>query len=142
MSDHEHVGWESAFSVIRSDPAYSPDAMIAAPAGWPRCGAATRLSASEFAKLTALPHPADPVLHDLGCELGSGHEGSHVAFTVSAHGGEHWWWLRWAGWLRQVVQISPCDHRQRIGPHLDDCLLPRRHPGPHSFNIHVWAGAG
>jgi len=141
MHNHDEIGWETPFNLLRRDLAYSPGERIAGVARWLRCAVTTRLTASEFATLAALPYPVGPVLRDLACELGSGHEGTHVAFTVGADNGERWWWLRWAVGSRKVVQIEPCDGRRAVDPRLDDCLLPYRHPGPHSFDIRVAGSA-
>jgi hypothetical protein len=52
---------------------------------------------------------------------------------VAAFGGNQLWWLRWAGRLRDVVQIGLCDGSDP--DEQDVCLLPHRHRGPHSFEI-------
>ena len=99
------------------------------------CRATTILTSSELTTLTALAGTTELVSRALACELETGHESWHVAFTVAAHNGEQWWWLRWAERHRDVVQIDPCGSTRTDGPQLDDCLLPGRHPGPHSFDI-------
>jgi hypothetical protein len=99
------------------------------------CFSTTRVTATELARLIALPEIVDPVLECLACELAAGHDGSHVAFTVAAHGGDQWWWVRWAGPLHEVVQIDPCNVLQAGRPHGDCCLLPHRHRGAHSFEL-------
>jgi hypothetical protein len=98
-----------------------------------RCPATTEVTATEWEALAALPDPVDPALLDLTCELAAGHEDRHVAFAVAASGGNQVWWLRWAGRLRDVVRIELCDGRD--ADEQDDCLLPYRHSGPHSFEI-------
>lgn len=98
-----------------------------------RCPATTDVMVAERNALITLPDPVDPIRLDLACELAIGHEDRHVAFVVAACGGNQLWWLRWAGRIRQVVQIEPCDGRD--ADEQDDCLLPRRHRGPHSFEI-------
>ena len=82
--------------------------------------------------MTALPSTVGPVLLALTCELADGHDGSHLAFTVAVHGGERWWWLHWTADLRNLVEAEACDD---TAPERDDCLLPKGHPGPHSFEI-------
>jgi len=98
-----------------------------------RCPAATSVTVTEWAKLAALPNPLDPVRLGLTCELAIGHEERHVGFVVAAGGGDQLWWLRWAKHLRDVAQMELCDGKDIDGQ--DDCLLPYRHQGPHSFDI-------
>ena len=100
-----------------------------------RCRTGTCLTAGELATLTALPHPAQPVPRDVSCELATGHDAGHVAFIVAAHDGDQWWWLRWTGESRDLVQIDPCTAERATGPYRDCCLLPDQHPGPHSFDL-------
>jgi len=101
--------------------------------GLARCPAATDLMATERDKLVALPDPLDPVRLDLTCELADGHHDCHVGFVVGARRGNQLWWLCWASGLRDVVQLQLCDGRDT--DEQDDCLLPYRHRGPHSFEI-------
>jgi|SoiMethySBSTD1v2_1073268.scaffolds.fasta_scaffold01144_16 hypothetical protein len=100
-----------------------------------RCRASTYLTRAEAARVTALPEIVGTVLHALTCELAAGHDGSHVAFTAAVHGGERWWWLRWSDDLRNLVEAEACDRTNISAPERDDCLLPKGHPGPHSFDI-------
>ena len=102
---------------------------------WGRCPTSTRLTVSEAARLDALPSTVDPALQPVVCELATGHVGSHVAFAVAGSVGERWWWLHWSVDLRALVEAHPCGCSQNHGPHRDDCMLPRDHPGPHSFDI-------
>jgi len=88
---------------------------------------------TELDTLVALPDPVDPVRPDLTCELAIGHHDRHLGFAVAADAGNQMWWLRWAGHLRDVVQIELCDGKDTHEQ--DDCLLPYRHRGPHSFDI-------
>jgi hypothetical protein len=137
VEDRHPVGSEPLVNATGGEPTHGRNEGLAARAGRPRCGASTRLDALEFASVTTLPHTVDPVLRHLVCELGFGHEGDHVAFTVAAENGEQWWWLRWRGDIREVVQIDLCDGTQAAGANDDDCLLPHLHPGPHSFDTRV-----
>ena len=102
---------------------------------WDRCRAATDLTCAESTRLAALPMTVGPVLHALTCELAAGHDGSHIAFTVAVHGGERWWWVHWAEDLRSLVEAEACDRTNDNAPERDDCLLPKAHSGPHSFEI-------
>jgi len=102
--------------------------------GGRRCDATVRLTGLELATLTTLPQAAGPALLHLACELAAPHDGQHVAFAVAALDGDQWWWLRWAGQAREVVQLDPCDGPAGE-PGYDSCLLPHGHPGPHSFEI-------
>ncbi|GIE94374.1 hypothetical protein [Paractinoplanes rishiriensis] len=102
---------------------------------WLRCAAVTRFSAAEQARLAALPSDDGPVPEPVGCELAVGHDGSHVAFVVAVHGGERWWWLRWAPDARTLTEAASCDHTRDHGQYRDDCLLPHNHTGPHSYDI-------
>jgi hypothetical protein len=36
----------------------------------------------------------------------------------------------------EIRQIEICDGRSLDDPYLDDCLLPNRHPGLHSFDLY------
>jgi len=69
----------------------------------------------------------------LACELATGHDGSHIALAASSEGDSLWWWLCWGSRARQVRQIELCDGRDLDDPYLDECLLPREHPGLHSY---------
>lgn len=106
-------------------------------AGRTRCDVTVRLTASELATLTTLPQAAGPALRHLSCELAALHDGPHVAFTLAALEGDQWWWLRWTGRVREVIQLDPCDDGPVEGPGCDFCLLPDGHPGPHSFEIRL-----
>lgn len=99
----------------------------------PRCPATTDVTVTEWDTLVALPDAVDPVRPDLTCELAIGHEDRHVALVVAAYDGDQLWWLRWAGHRRDVVNIELCDGTD--ADEHDDCLLPDRHSGPHSFEI-------
>jgi hypothetical protein len=90
-----------------------------------------------LAKLTMLPQAAAPALRQLACELAALHDGPHVAFTLAALDGDQWWWLRWTGRVREVIQLDPCDDGPDEEPGCDFCLLPCGHPGPHSFEIRL-----
>jgi hypothetical protein len=100
---------------------------------WHRCPASTRLTASESARLAALPGTVD--LHGLGCELAAGHDGSHVAFTVAGSGGERRWWLQWVAHDHMLIEADPCGCTQNQAFLPGDCMLPKDHPGQHSFDI-------
>ncbi|GAA0920280.1 hypothetical protein [Virgisporangium aurantiacum] len=98
-----------------------------------RCPATTEVMMTEYKMLGALPDPVDPVRLDLTCELAIGHEGRHVGLVVAAYAGNQLWWLHWAGQHRDMVQSELCDGRDP--DEHDDCLLPYRHRGAHSFEI-------
>jgi hypothetical protein len=100
-----------------------------------RCPASTGVTTAECARLDALPSTLGPPSPSIGCELAAGHDGSHLAFAVAACGGERWWWLRWGTDHRTLTEADTCDRTQDDGPQRDDCLLPRDHPGPHSYQI-------
>jgi hypothetical protein len=108
---------------------------------WRTCPASTQLTAAELARLVALPAPVNPVVRFLICELVAGHDGCHTALTVTASGGERWWWLRWppeSRWapeLRELVVADTCDGMGTGNEWAEWCLLPHGHPGPHSFEI-------
>jgi hypothetical protein len=99
-----------------------------------RCGAGTRITASQLATLSALPDPVEPVSPRLFCELADGHEDAHVAFALASHGGNHWWWLRW-GRRHEVVEIDVCQVTESDELDADFCLSPGGHSGPHSFDL-------
>jgi hypothetical protein len=102
---------------------------------WDRCLTSTDLTRAESTGLAALPLTVGRVPHTVTCELAAGHDGSHLAFTVAVHGGERWWWLHWTVDLRILVEAEVCDRTIDNSPDRDDCLLPKDHPGPHSFEI-------
>jgi hypothetical protein len=134
VNGSERLGSDPGVAAGRSAPAPYPDDEPAAHHAWPPCDATTRLTTSEFATLSALARAVDPLLRRVTCELAAGHGGPHIAFTLAAPGGEHWWWVRWSVRLHEVVRLDPCDG-EGSGPYRDCCLLPVRHPGPHSFEI-------
>jgi hypothetical protein len=105
-----------------------------------RCPATTDVTATEWERLAALPYPLDSVRPDLTCELAAGHPDGHIAFAVATHGGNQLWWLRWAERQRNVVQLELCPAEEADS--MDDCLLPQRHRGPHSFDIQPVQGHG
>jgi hypothetical protein len=100
-----------------------------------RCSARTQASASQFAALSALQDPVEPVTPHFACELADGHEDDHAALAVASHGGDHWWWLRWNRQRNDVVQIDPCEVTERAASDPECCLFPAGHPGPHSFDV-------
>jgi len=103
-----------------------------------RCGARTRITASQLATLRALPDPVEPVSPRLFCELADGHQDAHVAFALASHGGNQWWWLRW-GRRHEVVKIDLCEVTESDQPDAEFCLFPGGHPGPHSFDLEPWS---
>jgi hypothetical protein len=102
-----------------------------------RCQAVATVGAAELAS-TRLPEYAHQESGPLDCELVATHDGAHVALVAVADGGDQWWWLRWGGRLGEaldVIQIEPCDAELSHGQYADDCVLPQRHTGPHSFDL-------
>jgi len=99
------------------------------------CGTTTRVRAADAAGLPVSVRQDGPAWRPVDCELAAGHDGSHMAFLTAADGGERWWWLRWAPQTREVVQIDPCAVKGVDGAYRDDCLLPDRHDGRHSFEL-------
>jgi hypothetical protein len=91
--------------------------------------------AAELRRLTTIADSVYPDEGQVGCELVTGHDGSHVALVATSHGGDQWWWLRWDGQLNEVIQIDPCDAELPTGRYADDCFLPAGHPGVHSFDL-------
>jgi hypothetical protein len=100
-----------------------------------RCSASTQTTASQFAALSALPDPVEPLTPHLVCELADGHGDDHAALAVASHGGDRWWWLRWSRRWHDVVQIDPCEVTERGAPDPEFCLFPAGHPGSHSFDL-------
>jgi hypothetical protein len=100
-----------------------------------RCPATVAVSAAVLATLMALEEQVRTEGDRVGCELGSGHCGSHLALVATVQGGDQWWWLRWDGQLREVIQIDPCEAELPQGQYADGCVLPDGHPGPHSFDL-------
>ncbi|MEU4689983.1 hypothetical protein [Actinoplanes sp. NPDC023714] len=96
-----------------------------------RCDSAAEVTDSQFSTLLAQRYRAGPPLRAVHCELASGHEGGHIAFVLAAEQGDEWWWLRWGGGRHEILPLDVClsqsDH--------DDCLLPNRHAGEHSFRL-------
>jgi hypothetical protein len=100
-----------------------------------QCGATGRLTPAYLHMLATLPHLIDLPLRRLACELVAGHDGSHVAFTVAAHDGDQWWWLRWTASQDELTPLDRCDVEQAEVANPDYCMLPIGHDGPHSFQI-------
>lgn len=100
-----------------------------------RCPAAGAVSAAVLATVRALEEHVRTEGDRVGCELGSGHHGSHLALVATLQGGDQWWWLRWDGRLLEVIQIDPCEAELPQGQFADACVLPEGHPGPHSFDL-------
>ena len=100
-----------------------------------RCPAVATVSAAALSTLTAATVDLRAERGGLGCELGAGHDGTHVALAATARGGDQWWWLRWHGQLHEVIQIDPCAAELPQGPYSDCCTLPDNHTGPHSFDL-------
>ena len=100
-----------------------------------RCGAVATVSAAKLVTLPAISEDAQQVSGRVCCELVTGHDGSHLALVATTHGGDQWWWLRWDGKVRELIQIDPCDAELPQGRYADDCVLPKGHPGPHSFDL-------
>lgn len=102
-----------------------------------RCQVLATVGTAELAS-TRLPGHARLESGPHGCELAVAHDGAHVALVAVAHGGDQWWWLRWAGGLGEaieVIRIEPCDAELQHGRYADDCVLPQGHTGPHSFDL-------
>jgi hypothetical protein len=104
-----------------------------------RCGIDTEITAAQFAALSALPDPVEPVTRRHACDLAAGHEDDHIAFVVASDGGDTWWWLCWGRQGQVVVQIDPCEVTEPELPALEICLLPAGHPGSHSFDLLPWS---
>jgi hypothetical protein len=103
-----------------------------------QCRTGVTVSAVELAAMTSVSADAGAADGRLGCELGAGHQGSHIAFAGAAWDGEQWWWLRWdgrSGEPGELVQIDPCPAELPQARYADDCLFPEGHPGPHSFDV-------
>jgi len=105
-----------------------------APCRVTRCNAGTEVTASQFAMLSALPDPVEPVSPRLFCELADGHQDAHAAFALASHGGVQWWWLRW-GWRHEIVEIKLCEAAESEGLDPEFCLFPGGHTGSHSFDL-------
>jgi hypothetical protein len=86
--------------------------------------------------------PVRPVIYRTGlaprcqdCELADTHASSHIVFAGTTEGDDRWWWLHWSGRIESVVQADPCPVEEPCGSYTEPCLLPQRHPGPHSFQL-------
>jgi hypothetical protein len=100
-----------------------------------RCPAVATVSAAALSTLTAATVDLRRERGPFGCELGAGHDGTHVALAATARGGDQWWWLRWHEQFSEVIQIDPCTTELMHGPDSDCCILPEDHTGPHSFDL-------
>jgi hypothetical protein len=111
--------------------------MTSVPTPWTtvRCRVVGTVNGAALSSLTAAAVEVCADSGRLGCELGAGHEGSHVALAGTADGGDQWWWLRWHGQRHEVIQIDPCTAGLPHGPFQDCCTLPDGHAGPHSFDL-------
>jgi hypothetical protein len=103
-----------------------------------RCDIPTHVTASQFATLSALPDPVEPVTPHLVCELAAGHEDDHAALVVASHGGDRWWWVRWGRQRHVVAHIDPCPVTEPEALDSEFCLLPAGHSGSHSFDVRPW----
>jgi hypothetical protein len=103
-----------------------------------RCNIRTEVTGPQFATLSALPDPVEPVTSHFVCELAAGHEDDHVAFAVASHWGDRWWWIRWGRQQPVVVHIDPCAVTEPESLDLEICLFPDGHPGSHSFDLQPW----
>jgi len=119
----------------RDDPLMS--ATSASSAGAPPivCSTTTRVGAADVARLPVPAQQAARSRYLTHCELGAGHQGCHTGFLSVSDEGDRWWWLRWSPPTREVVQIDPCTAENETGTYRDDCLLPDRHSGLHSFDL-------
>jgi len=99
------------------------------------CGATTDVRKADAARLPVSARQEGGAWRLVDCELAAGHDGSHMAFLAAADRGERWWWLRWAPRTRDIVQVDPCAVVGVNGAFADDCLLPDRHLGLHSFEL-------
>ncbi|MEV8504532.1 hypothetical protein AB0368_06825 [Actinoplanes sp. NPDC051475] len=94
----------------------------------------TVLTASELVVLGALDGLVEPASQDaVACELAAGHEDVHAAFVVASDGGDRWWWIRWNAMNRRLSCLQTCDRADQLTG--DDCLLPQKHPGRHTFEM-------
>src|SRR3954447_5970449 len=99
--------------------------MTNVPSAWLefRCRAVATIDAADFPVLAVLMADVRAERGSLGCELVAGHDGLHVALAATAGGGDLWWWVRWNGQLREVVQIDPCSAELLQGSYRDGCML-------------------
>ncbi|MFL6111831.1 MAG: hypothetical protein ACJ786_10820 [Catenulispora sp.] len=96
------------------------------------------IRSAELLTLIPVPGEVHPAGGFLSCELADEHAGSHVALLATAQDGNQWWWARWDGQLREVLvvaQMDLCPDELPQGDYADECLLPRGHLGPHSFDL-------
>ena len=100
-----------------------------------RCGTVAEVDAACFPTLATLVVDVRLERGRLDCELVAGHDGAHTALVATGCGGDQWWWLRWNGQGREVIQIDPCADELAGEPSGDCCLLPDGHGGRHSFDL-------
>ena len=100
-----------------------------------QCSAFTAATSGEVARLSALPGHVGAVPPSVRCQLAHGHDDGHAAFIVAADGGDRWWWLCWTAGHRDLVERDPCDEIEQAHGLPEECMLPRQHPGPHSYEI-------
>jgi hypothetical protein len=99
-----------------------------------RCDATTRMRSADSARLPMAARRHGSASRLVACELAAGHDGSHMTFLGTSDGYDRWWWLQWGPHAREVLTVDPCAARGSSGEYQDECLLPDRHLGSHSFN--------
>jgi hypothetical protein len=97
------------------------------------CSSTTSLTTREAARLRVVSGAVPATSAPLHCEIVARHDGNHLALAAVSEDDQLWWWLRWGDQARDVHQIDLCDGRDLDDPYLDECLLPKGHPGPHSY---------
>ncbi|WP_332010953.1 hypothetical protein [Streptomyces uncialis] len=108
----------------------------------PLCDARTDLKPIEVLFLQQLPEPSHELVESPQCELQREHSGVHIALAQAS--GPDSWWLVWApgnaqltargrNMDRRLHEMDDCPATQ--GESEDECLLPARHAGAHSFEM-------
>ncbi|MFJ7416612.1 hypothetical protein ACIQWZ_38310 [Streptomyces sp. NPDC098077] len=111
----------------------------------PLCDARTDFKPIETLFLHQLPEPSHELVESSRCELQREHAGVHISLAQAS--GLDSWWLVWApgnaqltargqNMDRRLHKMDDCPATQDGDPDGgDECLLPARHTGAHSFEM-------
>ncbi|HZD71235.1 MAG TPA: hypothetical protein VFA45_20735 [Actinomycetes bacterium] len=98
------------------------------------CGERTVFTSAELDALDAKGGGYHVLEDGYGCELESGHPGSHLFLAQAYDDGELW--LSWNGEHRELLQLGPCEAETDGWV----CELPAGHYGRHSSEDDVQTG--
>jgi hypothetical protein len=104
------------------------------------CPARVTLDAAQLAFLDGLPSSAPSLQAELGCELDTGHQGSHAALAQQVD--DKMWWVHWTLTASEINSYTWCPAKQPAADAAadeDQCELFDGHPGRHATAKSFWA---